>query len=308
MKAALLVALCAAILISCKRGDDPPVLPLEEWHTALLPADGGALPIPRSLAIGTNDDLAVLDTAGRVLIYNASGALQRHWKMLDVSVGKPEGLVLLRDGRVVVCDTHYHRLVWFDREGHVLKTVGRRGAGRSEFIYPVGICNDPAENLYVCEYGGNDRVQKFTRDGEWLAAFGSFGTGPEQFQRPSGLTWHEGKLYVADAINNRILIFTDGGLFVSLLGAGEKPLLFQLPYDIKTGRDGALYIIEYGAGRLSRVSPTGKLLGRFGKNGSGEGEFGTPWGLAIDQQMRIHVADTKNRRLVTLRFHASHPN
>lgn len=302
MKAALLSALCGALLASCQRMANPPPLALKEWHTSLLPADGPALPTPRSLATGPNDELAVLDTAGRVLIYDAAGTLQRQWKMLDVSVGKPEGLVLLRDGRVVVCDTHYHRLVWFDHDGHLLQTIGRRGEGRSEFIYPVGICNDPAENLYVCEYGGNDRVQKFTRDGEWLATFGSFGTGPDQFQRPSGLTWHDGKLYVADAINNRILVFSESGLFLSLLGAREKPLLFQLPYDIKIGRDNTLYVIEYGAGRLSRVTPTGTLLGRFGRNGSGEGEFGTPWGLAVDQRMRIHVADTKNRRLVTLRL------
>jgi hypothetical protein len=71
---------------------------------------------------------------------------------------------------------------------------------------------------------------------------------------------------------------------------------------LKSGADNALYVIEYGAGRLSRVSPDGALLGRFGRNGSGQREFGTPWGLAVDTQMRIHIADTKNRRLVTIQF------
>ena len=87
-----------------------------------------------------------------------------------------------------------------------------------------------------------------------------------------------------------------------LLGPEGQPLAFNLPYDIATGGDGALYIVEYGAGRLSRVSTAGRLLGQLGRSGSGEGEFGTPWGLAVDAQNRVIVADTKNRRIVTLRF------
>lgn len=203
------IAVGCVLLTGCGGKAGPPELVAREWRSWVLPADGPVLPTPRSVAIGKNDELAVLDTAGRVLIYDAQGALQRQWKMLDVSVGKPEGLVILNDGRVVVCDTHYHRVVWFDAAGNWLQNIGRNGSANGEFIYPVGICIDAAENLYICEYGGNDRVQKFTREGEWLATFGGFGTAPGQFQRPSGLVWRAGKIYVADAINNRVLIFTD---------------------------------------------------------------------------------------------------
>jgi sugar lactone lactonase YvrE len=240
-----------------------------------------------------------------VLIYDGNGALLRQWKMLDVQFGKPEGIVWLKDDRIVVCDTHYRRLVWFDQQGHVLKTLGQHGKGRGEFIYPVGICKDAAENLYVCEYGGNDRVQVFTRDGEWLREFGSPGTGEAQFQRPSGLVWHQGKVFVADAINNRVLVFRDGGEFAGLLGAGpdgKSTLAFNLPYDITLAPDGALYVIEYGAGRLTKLSLDGRLLGRYGRSGRGDAEFATPWGLTVDSRMRVLVADTMNRRIVSLQL------
>ena len=293
------LVLCA-LLAGCRRAMVPAKLVVREWRSWSLPADGASIPTPRSVATGLRDEIAVLDTAGRVLIYTAEGALLRQWKMLDVSVGKPEGIVVLRDGRIVVCDTHYHRLVWFDAEGRVLKVSGQNGGKPGEFIYPVGITKDADENLYVCEYGGHDRVQKFTREGTWLLEFGSFGTQPGQFQRPSGLAWNAGKIYVTDAVNNRVHVFTDVGKFEGLLGT--PPLAFDLPYDIALGRDGCLYVIEYGAGRLSRLGLDGKLLGQYGRTGSGEGEFATPWGLTLDSQNRVRIADTKNRRIVALKL------
>lgn len=76
----------------------------------------------------------------------------------------------------------------------------------------------------------------------------------------------------------------------------------QLPYDLKLGPDDRLYAIEYGAGRVSRFDLDGRLLGRYGTNGAGLGQFATPWGLAVDAQKRIYVADTGNRRIVELQM------
>lgn len=292
--------LAVLLLAACDRGPRVAEIPVKEWRAWVLPSDGATLPTPRSVAAGLNEEIAVLDTAGRVLIYTADGELKRQWKMLDVSVGKPEGITVLKDGRIVVCDTHYHRIVYFDAEGKMLKTFGTHGTGPGEFIYPVGITKDDAENLYVCEYGGHDRVQKFTREGAYLLEFGGFGTAEGEFQRPAGLVWHDARIYVTDAVNNRVLVFTDTGKFKGLLGAGKEPLAFDLPYDITLGPGDALYVIEYGAGRLSKVGLDGRLLAQYGHTGSGEGEFGTPWGLCIDAKHRIFIADTKNRRLVRL--------
>jgi DNA-binding beta-propeller fold protein YncE len=45
---------------------------------------------------------------------------------------------------------------------------------------------------------------------------------------------------------------------------------------------------------------TKKLLGRFGTQGRGEGEFSTPWGIDVNSKGTVYVADTDNRRLVEL--------
>ncbi len=125
----VLAALVAMLIAACGGADSSAKLPVTQWNAWMLPPEGAVQPTPRSMTTGPNDELAVLDTSGRVLIYDAAGKLLRQWKMLDVQFGKPEGIVWLKDNSLVVCDTHYHRLVWFDQNGGLIRTVGKRGEG-----------------------------------------------------------------------------------------------------------------------------------------------------------------------------------
>jgi iron(III) transport system ATP-binding protein len=202
-----------------------------------------------------------------------------------------------------VADTHYHRVVFFDDNGAVLKILGGEGTGPGQFLFPVAICQDDSEHFYVCEYGGDHRVQKFTRDGEHVLTFGTFGTAPGQFQRPSGIVWHDGRLYIADAINNRVQAFSDEGKFLEILGESGKGLSLEYPYDITLDRESEkLYVVEYGAGRVTKIDLAGRVLGRHGQTSRGEGGFLKPWGLAIDSQQRLRIADTENHRIVELKL------
>jgi len=299
LKALMCLLLCLTVA-GCHRSPAGPAIPVSQVHLWPVPPEGLLQPAARSLTIGNHGEVIALDTGGRVLVYAPDGSVARQWRMPDSKNGNPEGVCVLRDGRVVVGDTHYHRVVVFEPDGMAYKTFGKEGQGPGEFIYPVAVTKDDRENLYVAEYGSNDRVQKFTSDGKFLLAFGAFGTKPGEFQRPSGLVWHGGNIYAADAFNNRIQVFTDEGKFLKILDGGGPPLALQLPYDIKLGADDTLYAIEYGAGRVTKFDLSGRILGRYGTTGAGLGQFATPWGIAVDAQKRIYVADTGNRRVVEL--------
>jgi DNA-binding beta-propeller fold protein YncE len=292
--------LLAAVLCATGCGSDEPALAVRRVGYWQMPPEGAFIPAPRSVAIGPDDEAFVLDTAGRVLVFDETGKLLRKWFMPDYEVGQPEGVCVLRDGRIAVADTHYSRVVLFDAQGKLLGTLGELGSGPGQFMYPVGIVQDDLGCLYVCEYGGNDRVQKFTEDGTFILSLGSFGTGESQFQRPSGMVWREGRLYVADAINNRVLVYADDGYYLGVLGGGK--LTLHYPYDIALGRDLNLYAVEYGAGRLTCVSLAGELIGRYGTTGRGDGELSRPWGLAVDSKNRLRITDTDNRRIVELQL------
>lgn len=293
--------LLAFSFFGCSNSEEPSI-PVREIHHWQMPPDGLRIPAPRAVAVGKNNEVIVLDTAGRILVFDENGSVIRQWRMPASEVGNPEGVSVLKDGRLAVSDTHYHQIVFFDDEGKVLGKLGSLGKRPGEFLYPVAVAEDDQGNLYVCEYGGNDRIQKFSSEGAFLLSFGGFGTGRGEFQRPSGMVWYQGKIYVADAVNNRIQVFSSEGRFLQMLGRSDEPLSLHFPYDISLGADGALYVVEYGACRISRISLEGKLLGRFGGVGSGRGEFHTPWGIVVDAKMRILIADTGNRRIVELKI------
>ena len=295
----LAIWLCLIGLPGCWSSSIDPQLSVAEEAYWSPPPEGLKIPAPRAVTAAPNATVYVLDNAGRILAFDDHGQPQTSWFMPEYSVGKPERILVTRTGELVIADTHYHRIVVFNQQGEVLRMFGCKGEAPGEFIYPVAVAEDDRGRLYVCEYGGHDRVQIFQPDGTYVSEFGSFGTGSGQFQRPSGIVWRDGRLYIADAFNNRIHVVDEAGQPVPLNSEAFAADL-HYPYDIALGPEGTLDVVEYGAGRVTRFSADGNLLGRYGQSGSGPGEFSTPWGLSVMPNGHVLIADTGNRRIVEL--------
>jgi iron(III) transport system ATP-binding protein len=276
-------------------------LPVAKYDAWQIPNEAAKIPTPRGLFVAENGDLYVLDDAGRFLIYDRDHKLTRKTWLPEYSVGRAEGLWQMLDGRVAVADTHYNRVVLLNPDGTCERMFGTKGTGPGQFTFPETVVQDPEGRLYVCEYGGNDRIQRFSKDGEFQIAFSSFGTDPGQIQRPTGLVWHDHKIYVCDAVNNRVQRFSEDGQFESVLADAQTAGLYY-PYDMAISPSGELYVAEFGSGRVTKLSLEGKLLGRYGTAGRDLGQFWTPWGVAVASDGRVFVADTGNRRLVELKL------
>jgi hypothetical protein len=96
----------------------------------------------------------------------------------------------------------------------VLLTIGKPGGatGPTECCWQPNdvITNDKGE-IFISEGHGqnaNDRLMKFSKDGKFLQAWGTRGSGPMQFNQPHALAFDsKGNLYVGDRANNRVLVF-----------------------------------------------------------------------------------------------------
>lgn len=110
-----------------------------------------------------------------------------------------------------------------------------------------------------------------------LSSFGSYGSGPGQFEPEGGIAiGPNSHTYVPDLLNNRVEEFGPDGSFVRSFGTvGE-------PEGIAVGPDGKVYVAGRGPGRVFIFSAEGDPLGEFGNPGEGAGQMIEPSGIAID--------------------------
>jgi hypothetical protein len=87
-------------------------------------------------------------------------------------------------------------------------------------------------------------------------------------------------------------------------GSGED--LFELgkfvsPEDVAVNGDGFLFVVDSDLDRVFKFSGMGKEYESFGEEGSGEGQFREPHGVA-EFDKTLYVADTGNDRVVRFRL------
>lgn len=266
----------------------------------------GWLRKPRVAAIDAEDRIYIADLTDRIQIFDRDGNHLGGWRMPALNVDGPSGLTVDRLGRVLVADTHFYRVMVYDREGNLLQQIGDgvQGTEPGRFGYPTDAVVDSRGNFFVAEYGDNDRIQVFSPEGVWLRQWGGHGYEPGQFLRPRALAIDgEDRIYVADSCNHRIQVFDVEGKILAIWGAeGDGPGQLYYPYDLAFGPDGNLYVCEYGNGRLQKFSPDGKSLGVWGRPGRGPGELNNPWALTVDSRGCVLVIDSNNHRVQRARF------
>lgn len=254
---------------------------------------------PRAAAISPNGDLYVVDKGGRIQRFTQGGEYVLDWRMPEIDAGKPTGLGIAGDGRVFAADTHYSRVVIFDADGNQVRTIGQLGNGAGQFQLPTDVAIDADGFVYVSEYGGNDRISKFTPDLEYMSSFGGRDSGESSLERPQSLLIAPDRtLWVADACNHRICHFDLDGKWLGTFGSPGHALgELWFPYSIDMLSDGTLVVCEYGNNRIQRFDASGRSLGIWGVAGRQPGELAYPWALAVGDHDHVFVIDSGNNRV-----------
>jgi DNA-binding beta-propeller fold protein YncE len=244
----------------------------------------------------------VIDKTARIQRFSPDGRCEAWWQMPEWKLGKPTGVTVGPDGLIYVPDTHYHRVMIFDAEGREVRRFGEYGLGPGQFVYLTDVAFGPDGELYVSEYGGNDRIQVFTPAGAWIRTIGGPGAEPGQFSRPQSIAFSNDldQLYVADAVNHRIQVLTPQGEVIRVIGrAGHKPGDVSYPYGLEVLDDDSFLVAEFGNNRIQRFGPDGRSLGEWGGLGFRIGRVRYPWGVAAADGT-IFVLDSGNNRVQVL--------
>lgn len=126
--------------------------------------------------------------------------------------------------------------------------------------------------MYVADTK-NNRVQKFSSEGVFLALWGKYGNNDSQFDAPIGITVDKsGKVFVTDTNNHRIQVFNNDGTLIEIFGSSgynEKNLWY--PKGIFADRSSKVYIADTGNRSVK--------LYRFKRETSIQISLNTSWNL-----------------------------
>ena len=111
---------------------------------------------------------------------------------------QPNAVAIASNGDIFVSEGHSDtedtpaRVLKFDKNGRFIRSWGKLGKGRGEFIQPHALAFDSKGRLFVGDRS-NNRIQIFDQDGNYLAEW-------LQFSRPSGIAIDpQDNIYVADS-------------------------------------------------------------------------------------------------------------
>jgi len=276
--------------------------------------------MPRPLAIGA------------LLLVCAASALPAR---ADETPSRPEGIVTLPDGRILVSDTRHNRLLIYDavfanprevtlpglsvkdpaglslagnavlladRGNHRILRIDPNdrsvvGIGAAALTEPTAAILDPRGRTIVSDTAKNQIVVLAT-DGTPALTFGAEGDKPGQFRGPRGLALVGDLLFVADSGNGRIQALRYNADGPTLTPVAERTLGdLDNPHDVVAVGD-RLAVLDSGNARIRLYSATGNLIT----------ETTLPVldplrgasALAVGARDTLLIADTGNSRLLQI--------
>ncbi|MEC4673689.1 MAG: 6-bladed beta-propeller [Nitrospirota bacterium] len=186
-------------------------------------------------------------------------------------------------------------------------TWGKPGRGASllhggEFMAPVyGLTIDRQGSVFAVD-NGNNRIQKFENNGNFILLWGNFGQNNGNFNNPTALACDgKGDVYVCDTNNHRVQKF-DGklGHFLKKFGTrGNGEGQFNAPWGIAIDRvRGYIYVVDSANFRVQKFDEDGEVVMAWGSFGNNDGQFYFARGIAVDQNDgMVYVVDMGNHRI-----------
>lgn len=239
----------------------------------------------------------------------------------------PTDVEVLPDGRVLVAESHEHR-VWIldDNKLRPFAGSGAEGTGGdggaavdASFTSPSAIAAAADGSVYVLDDAAAV-VRRVGADGTItrVAGTGTAGSGGDggpaiaaQLDSPQGIVaGPDGGVYIGDVRNRRVRRVGTDGTITTVAGTGTRgfsgdggPAVaadLSTPSSVAVGRDGAVLVVDGFNNRVRRVDAAGTIstvagTGPAGLSGDGgpatEAPLRTPEGIAFDPQGRLVVVE-----------------
>jgi peptidylamidoglycolate lyase len=188
----------------------------------------------------------------------------------------PHQIVVDTAGHVWVVDAGLHQVMKFNSSGKRVLVVGGQ---KVRFNMPTDVAFLSDGSFVVSDGYVNSRIVKFDAEGHPVAAWGTKGGQPLQFQTPHSVAVDDqDRIYVADRENNRIQVVSPQGEYLAAWTNVDRPITVRFAAE-------SLFVLsnlEADKGVVRRLSLDGRVLESFHTKPSGStDDFEWPHGLAV---------------------------
>jgi DNA-binding beta-propeller fold protein YncE len=264
---------------------------------------------------GLSKPYAVAVHRGRVFV---SDTVARYVRVFDVPQGrhskigedegegqlmKPIGLDVDAAGNLYVADISAKAILVYAPDGRFLRRIG----GAKWFMRLASVTVDPGgSRVYAVDLGGVSSEQHQVREfdavsGAHLMDIGKRGSGPGEFNLPRDIAiGKDGRLYVVDGGNFRIVVFDREGRYLQSFGSiGKQYGQFARPKEVAIDRDGNVYVVDTAFGNFQVFNAEGELLMFIGERSERDApaRYMLPTGIAVDEDGRVYVVDQWFRKI-----------
>jgi ribosomal protein S11 len=320
-------------------------------HSLATPA--GALERPAALAasaagqlyVAEQDRVVAVSPAGLVSVFaggTAPGFGGDGGLATNAALDSPRALAVDDLGDVYIADTANNRVRRVDPSGTITTVAGTGVAGFSgdggaavaaQLNAPAGLAIGFGRSLYIAD-SANNRVRLLRPDGTIVTVAGAGDPGyagdgapaiSALFDTPQGLAFdHDGNLYVADSLNDRVRVVDLSGIVATVAGTGQGGFsgdggaaqraalhlaagpLNGTSQALTVDSAGRLYIAD-GLNNRVRVRDAAGVIttvagdGRPGAAGDGkpavDAELDLPLSVTVGADGRLYVADAEDNRI-----------
>ena len=198
-----------------------------------------------------------------------------------------------------------------DSQGGIVKIFKDRGRklvgeiGKGVLQRPTGIAVNPDTSELIVVDTKLATIFRYDLNNHQLKGlFGGRGSADGQLNYPTHVcVTGDGNIFVTDALNFRIQVFSAEGKFLKKFGsAGDNPGYLARPRGVAVDSDVNIYVVDGLFDNVQMFDKDFRLLMAFGSPGNGYGQFWLPAGIYIDPNDRIYVSDNYNKRVQIFQY------
>ncbi|CAF1422606.1 unnamed protein product [Adineta steineri] len=232
----------------------------------------------------------------------------------STTLNSPIGLAIDSSDNMYIADKHNNRVVYWangSSSGSMIAGTGSYGSANNQLSYPNMIKRDTSSGtLYIGDVG-NQRIMQYlnsSSSGTLVAGGNGYGTGSTQLCDPYGFTLDSSTnsliiaSYSAHNVVRWVIGDTSWTLFVGSTGvSGSSSTLLNGPVGVAVDQYGNIYVADSNNHRiqffLAGQSSATTIAGVSGSAGTSATQLNWPYGVTLDSQFNLYVADTYNNRV-----------